>query len=170
MSRNLFIVVLFFGLLALGGYFYYTQYYLIDLPADRVLQNQEGQKLEVQVLARDETQVRIRSNKDDQIYHIDIADLSQSDQVFLRRVRESTLPPLPPPTPSEPEPVNERIALREREIARLQDNMERLRLEVQSGTLSQGFINDRNRKIAETAREIQELKAEIGIIRLDEKK
>ncbi len=168
MSRNLFIVVLFFGLLALGGYFYYTQYYLIDLPADRVLENQKGQKLEVEVLARDKSQVRVRSRKDNQVYHIEIADLSQSDQVFLQRVRQSTLPPLQTQL-TEPEPVNERIALREREIARLTDKVERLKLEVESGTLSQGFINDRNRKIAETQKEIQELNAEIGIIKLDQK-
>lgn len=121
-----------------------------------------GKPLEAEITGRTQSHVEFIRLKDSKFFSYPIDKLTADDQKFVARLRlESTEPPqLPKEEPAYIQTRLEHIARREQEVTRLE-------LEIQQEQDNPGMIKHHQRQIADKKTEIEEFKNDIAQHRLD---
>lgn len=153
---------------------------MVKTPVDRTITDNNGRSLEVRIIARSGTHVRMVRLSDGLKFDLPFAELSEDDRRFVIRIPETpylgSLAARPSSVGREKRETPPYIKSREEAISRLEIKLQEQReeLESDSSSFSEGKTSPRvsrmEKEVEKTNAEIIRLKAQIKVYRSQNKK
>lgn len=122
-----------------------------SLPLDRQITDSKGRKLDVIITARYDKEIAVIRKRDAKPFDLPMEKLSEEDLSFVRSL----------PVSEKPREIDDYIKNRQKLIANLQKNIDRLNRDVTSGSLTTSQMRAKNKEAKSLGEKIQVLERAI---------